>query len=258
MPLKKLDPVLATFSLFTLEKPVWTAEEAACTLDLSLSSVYRYLASLNEVGLVTTATPGNYTLGPAILQLNLQLQLTDPLLLASQNIMAALIDYAPPDSTMLLCRYYGDRVLCVHQVIGEAPQTQVGHQRGRPMPLFQGAPSRAILAYLSPRTMRRVYDANVANISVIGLGNNWNEFRMALTRMRKSDFVVSYHEIDADRIAIAAPILELDLHALGSLSYVLSETDADPSLIRRLGALVSSAAREIGAKLRGEVPQDFK
>ena len=38
------DRALGVLKLFSLEKPVWTAEEAAAQLEVSISSAYRYLS----------------------------------------------------------------------------------------------------------------------------------------------------------------------------------------------------------------------
>ncbi len=98
------DRALGVLTLFSLEKPVWTAEEVAGRLEVSISSAYRYLSNLMELGLVATAGAGRYVLGPAIIQLDRQIQLTDPMLQQAHPIMEELIVYAPPGSVMLLCR----------------------------------------------------------------------------------------------------------------------------------------------------------
>ncbi|MGT2493893.1 helix-turn-helix domain-containing protein [Cupriavidus basilensis] len=47
-----------------MEKPIWTAEEVAARLEVSISSAYRYLSNLMEIGLVASAGTGRYVLGP--------------------------------------------------------------------------------------------------------------------------------------------------------------------------------------------------
>ncbi|MGT2493894.1 hypothetical protein ACU4GD_33900 [Cupriavidus basilensis] len=39
------------------------------------------------------------------------------MLQVARPVMDELIGYAPPGSVMLLCRAFGDSVLCVHQVL---------------------------------------------------------------------------------------------------------------------------------------------
>ena len=248
------EKILTALALFSVERPVWTAEEAAEVLGVSLSSAYRYFALLGDSGLVTMVSAGRYTLGPSIIQLDRQIQMTDPLLLAARPVMQEIVSYAPPGSVVLLCRYYGDRVLCVHNVFGDGPQALVSYERGRPMPLFRGATSKAILANLPHRTLRRLFQDHGAEIQAAGLGDDWLTFRSSLARVRKAGAVVTMHEVDRDRLGIAAPILKEDRHALGSLSFVLRESAADASQIRRLGAVVTAAAGDIEAALRTPAP----
>ncbi|QUD90256.1 IclR family transcriptional regulator [Phenylobacterium montanum] len=242
--------MLAVLGLFSIERPVWTAEEAADVLSVSLSSAYRYFALLGEAGLVTTIATGRYTLGPSISQWDRQIQLTDPLLTAARPVMQDLVGYAPPGSAVLLCRYFGDRVLCVFNVFSEGPQSLVSYERGRPMPLFRGATSKAILANLPHRALRRLQEEHAGEIAAAGLGEDWPTFRTNLAALRKAGAVVTRQEVDRDRVGIAAPILKDDRHALGSLSFVVRDSTTDASQIRRLSAIVIAAAGDIEAALR--------
>jgi DNA-binding IclR family transcriptional regulator len=244
------EKVLLALGLFSAEHPIWTVEEGAAALGASLSSAYRYFAQLSEAGLVTTVSTGRYTLGPSIIELDRQIQLTDPLLLAARPVMQQIIAYAPARTVVLLCRSYGDRVLCVHNVFGDGPQELISYERGRPMPLFRGATSKAILAHLDHRTLKRLYEAHPDEIAAAGLGASLAEFRAALASLRKGAAVVTLHEIDPGRMGIAAPILKDDRQPLGSLSFVVQENAADASAIRLLSAVVLAAAADIEAALR--------
>lgn len=239
------DRALGVLSLFSLEKPVWTAEEVAARLEVSISSAYRYLSNLMDLGLVTTAGTGRYVLGPAIIQLDRQIQLTDPMLQQARPLMEELIVYAPPGSVMLLCRAFGDSVLCVHQVLNQGPQAVVSYERGRPMIMFRGATSRIILAFQQTRTLQAIYARHADEIRAAGLGEDWTSFRQALTQLRKAGHVVSYGEIDPGRVGIAAPILNEDGRAVGSLSYVVAASEIDARGVSRLVHLLVPAAAEI-------------
>jgi IclR helix-turn-helix domain len=126
------DRTISVLKLFTLDRPTWTVEEAAPALHVSVSSAYRYFAALTEAGLLTTASSSHYILGPAIIQYDRQIQLTDPLLRIAKPIVAEIIRFAPENSTVLLCRIFRDTVLCVHQVTVVNAATRVSYERGRP------------------------------------------------------------------------------------------------------------------------------
>ncbi len=250
------DRALGVLGLFSLDKPIWTAEEVAARLEVSISSAYRYLSNLMEIGLVASAGAGRYVLGPAIIQLDRQIQLTDPMLQVARPVMDELIGYAPPGSVMLLCRAFADSVLCVHQVVGPGPQSVVSYERGRPMIMFRGATSRIILAYQQTRTLQAIYNKHADEIRGAGLGDDWTAFRQALSRLRRAGHAVSHGEIDLGRVGLAAPVLSEDGRAIGSLSYVVAESAIDARGITRLTHLLSAAASEIGMALVAQGPAE--
>jgi DNA-binding IclR family transcriptional regulator len=237
------DRAFELLGLFSLEKPAWTVEQIAPELGVAVSSVYRLLGRLVRAGLVDTVTPGRYVLGPAIIQLDRQIQLTDPLVHAARSVMDYLIEFAPEGSTVLLCRAFRDAVLCVHQV-QKGPQAPVSYERGRPRPLFRGATSKAILAFMPRRTLIRLYELRAEDIQAAGLGNTWKEFLAKLRSWRVAGHVLANSEVDRARFGIAAPVLA-DRKAIGSLSFVLDAGKADERTVNRLAPMVMSAAREI-------------
>ncbi len=229
--------------LFTLERPIWTVEQAAGSLGVSASSAYRYFAALLNAGLLTAASSNAYTLGPAIIQYDRQIQIADPLLRAAKPVMADIMRFAPSGSTVLLCRIYRETVLCVHQLAAGERFRQVSYERGRPMPLFRGATSKIILAHLAPRDLRRVYDASPAEVAAADLGRTWDAFRSTMTQMRKVGHAITRAELDAESIGIAAPILDDSRKVLGSLSYVI------PVAEERIAAWLASLAMMGAAKV---------
>jgi DNA-binding IclR family transcriptional regulator len=243
------DRAVGVLRLFTLEKPAWTVEETAKALGVSVSSAYRYVATLSEAGFLTPASTGRYMLGPAFIQYDRQIQLTDPLLRAAEPIMGELVAYAPDGTTLVLCRVFGDVVLCVHQVLGRGPQPLVSYQRGRPMPLFRGATSKIILAYLQPHHLRRLHAEQGDEIEAAGLGADFPSFKQALAVLRKAGHAVTRHELDPGRVGIAAPILGADRRVLGSLSFIVAEAKLDKRLQDSLTALVVGGAHDIEAAL---------
>ena len=237
------DRSIGLLKLFTLQKPVWTVDAAAEALQVSPSSAYRYFAVLTKAGLLTTAATGQYVLGPAIIQYDRQIQLTDPLLQLAKPVMGEIARFAPPDSTVLLCRLFHDTVLCAYQVVNSAARNNISYERGRPMPLFRGATSKILLAHLSWRELRRLYDANQEESRAAGLGDTWEAFRAAMARMRKAGHAITHAEVDPDCIGLAVPILEPTRRVVGSLSYVIPVSEE--RLAIRLVALLTAGAREI-------------
>ena len=245
------DRAVRALKLFTVEQPDWTVEGVAAALGVSTSSAYRYVATLEEAGFVTTVSNGRYTLGPAFIEGDRQIQLTDPLLRSAQPVMSEMLRFAPADSAVLLCRLYRDTVLCVHQATGSSHPPELSYQRGRPMPLFRGATSKVILAGMTGRDLRRLFRKRQADIDAAGLGRDWDTFRRALAQIRKEGHLVTRAELDQNPTGIAAPIFDIAKRVLGSLSYVIPESP--PSIELRLAAVVTASAIEIETAMHGGI-----
>ena len=137
------DRLLSVLGLFTVEQPQWTVDDAAKQLGVSGPTAYRYFKRLTGAGLISPVSGASYTLGPAIIQMDRQIQVSDPMLRAARGVMHTLIPRAGEGSALLLCRLFHDRVMCVHQVLGRGPQEPVSYERGRLMPLFAARPPRS-------------------------------------------------------------------------------------------------------------------
>lgn len=247
------DRLLSVLGLFTVEQPQWTVDDAARQLGVSGPTAYRYFKRLTGAGLISPVSGASYTLGPAIIQMDRQIQVSDPMLRAARGVMHALIPRAGDGSALLLCRLFHDRVMCVHQVLGRGPQEPVSYERGRLMPLFRGATSKIILAHLPARTLKSMFEQNAAEIARAGFGENWDEFRSSLAAIRRAGVVVTRGEIDPGRVGIGAPLFDRDRNILGSLSFALTAGRADNALIGRLTPLLIAGAREI-ERLMNEEP----
>lgn len=247
------DRLLSVLGLFTVEQPQWTVDDAAKQLGVSGPTAYRYFKRLTGAGLISPVSGASYTLGPAIIQMDRQIQVSDPMLRAARGVMHALIPRAGDGSALLLCRLFHDRVMCVHQVLGRGPQEPVSYERGRLMPLFRGATSKIILAHLPARTLKSMFEQNAAEIAQAGFGKSWDEFRSSLAAIRRAGVVVTHGEIDPGRVGIGAPLFDRDRNILGSLSFALPAGRADDALIGRLTPLLIAGAREI-ERLMNEEP----
>lgn len=244
------DHLLSLLQLFTPEKPEWTVDEASKEIQVSVSTAYRYFRSLCSAGLLDRFSNGNYILGPAIIEFDRRIRLTDPLIKIARPAMQRLVARSENIGVALLCRIYRNRVMCVHQEFKGISEEHLGYERGRPMPMFLGASSKIIFANLSSRSARWFFTRFHEEIAHAGLGTDWNEVKSNLRRIRKSGVSVTGGEVDSGRVGIAAPVFGFDGDVVGSISLVLFEKDATPEMIANCSALVQAAGREIDAALR--------
>ena len=82
-----LSKMLHILQLFTEAEPVWSTAAILEALETSRSTGYRYIKALHDAGLLNSVRNGYYSLGPRIIEMDLQIRLTDPLLLASHGVL---------------------------------------------------------------------------------------------------------------------------------------------------------------------------
>ena len=93
------------------------------------------------------------------------------------------------------------------------------YERGRPMPLTQGATSKVILANLPRRRLARLL-AKMDNEPRNLQRPEAEEFRLELAEIRKRGYCMSRGEIDSDMMGFAAPILWAEFGIVASFSIV--------------------------------------
>ena len=240
------DRALSVLNLFG-DRGEWTVEEAAKQLELTISTAYRYFRSLANAGLVTAYAPSRYVLGPAIIQLDRQMRMNDPLITAAEPVMERIANDVGLNHVLLLTRLYRSMVMCVHQEFVEKPDFAVSYTRGRPIPLERGASSKVILAFLSPRILRQIKGRGDLSDTVL------EKLRPELRSIRNAGYSITVSEIDSGMRGIAVPIFAPDGGVSGSLSIVAraesqSTEDIQSSLERLIhGRKAIEAALEVRA-----------
>ena len=243
------DKLLLVFGLFTLEEPEWTVDAAAERLNLGTSTAYRFFKSLSDVGLISAFATGRYVLGPAIVQLDRQTRLLDPLIKVAQPIMKAVVAEIDVPGVLLLCRLFRNQVMCIHQEFLDRPSSVISYERGRPMPLYRGAASKAILAHLPARFVRSFHEAHRMEMSAAGFAPNWEGVKATLRRLRSNQVCVTAGELDTGMTGIASPLHNAEGAVDASLGFVMPDSEEGSGQVAVVSAALSSAATEIDARL---------
>jgi DNA-binding IclR family transcriptional regulator len=161
-------------------------------------------------------------------------------------VLRRLLEHVGPDATLLLCRLYRDQVMCVAQLRGPKALAHLAYERGRPMPLLRGAPSKAILAQLPARRAEQLWQSEARKGA---RDPEWPSFRSHLASIRKAGVVVSNSEVDSGVIGVAACVFEQPGRPVGALCAALPNETATPPMIARVSILVRASADEITATL---------
>ncbi len=242
------DRVLSILDLFTEQNPVWRPEVLMEKLGVARATMYRYLRALVETGFLTPDGGGGYSLGPRFIEMDRQIRLADPLLQVARPVMRGLRPEFSGD--ILLCRYYGQSVMSILEDRAD-PKILANSvlDRGRPFPLFLGAPSRIILANLTEQQQQRLFLRHTQDITAAGLGQNWLEFRNTMRGMVERGYAVA-SDIDKDLIGISSAVFLPSGEVTGSLCLVKMRQEVGEADIAAYGAKVFAAAKEISACLR--------
>ena len=235
------DRLLGILSLFGEHRTVWTVEDIAASLGVSNSTAYRYVRSLCDAGLLDPVHGDGYRLGPAIIEYDRLIRLSDPMLAAAEPVLQKLQADCGRNTMTFLSRLYRETVMSLLEVSGEnAPR--ISYERGRPMSMFKGATSKIILAYLPRRTLRRLFDRHEAEICAGVEVGDWAGFLSLLKDLRRNGHCIARAEIDPGCLGVAAPVFDRDGAVLGSLSVVVAVDTVSVADTDRLAGLTVVAA----------------
>ncbi len=225
----------------------WTPEDMMRHLPCARSTLYRHLRVLLDAGLVSSLPDVGYTLGPRIAELDYEMRTGDPLIANGRPLLQALV--RDIQGVGLLCRYYRDRVLCVHQEQGAA-EFRSGYERGRAMPLARGAASRAILANVKLAHLRQIYERQAKEFTRVGLGKTFADLQEHLRLIRKHGYCITHGEVTPGVVGIAAAVLDGQGEVIGSLSVTVTARKLSERRMRRISDRVMFAARALTAAMR--------
>jgi DNA-binding IclR family transcriptional regulator len=239
--MNSLRRMLAVLQLIRADRPLVDIDDIRGELGYAPATAYRYLRELVGVGLLVR-WPGGYGLGPRIIEYDLMIRESDPLLNRSRELVRALARQT--GLNVLLSELFEDTVISIHQEYGVDPG-ELNFGRGRPMPLFRSATSRVILAHLPPRRLRRLHDSHAGSAELQALGADWGAFAQAMRAIRRQGWCRSSGELDPGKTGLAAPIFDDAQRVIGSITLVGHSARFDAIDADALCRAVVEAGREI-------------
>jgi DNA-binding IclR family transcriptional regulator len=242
-----LEKMMEILDLFDGGGQRWTPEDMMQRLSCPRSTLYRHLRVLLDAGLVSSLPDIGYTLGPRIAELDYEMRTNDPLIANGRPLLQALV--RDIHGVGLLCRYYRDRVLCVHQE-HDAAEFHSGYERGRAMPLARGAASRAILAHMKLAHLRRIYERQSKEFRQVGLGKTFAELQEHLRQIRKQGYCITHGEVTPGVVGIAAAVLDGQGEVIGSLNVTVTARSVSERRMQRIADRVAFAARALTQVMR--------
>ncbi len=186
--------------------------ELATATGQPLSSVYRHVALLRELGLLEQGRRGQYHVSARVYGLTRAADAAGGLIVRARPVLHRLA--ALTGETAVLVRLLGDAAVAVDQVESNPP-IRLAYSPGRTMPLTAGAPAKMLLASL-PASSRTAYLDRLSNLDAAFARRraDWNK---ELTTARQQDWAESFGEVDRGLWGVSAPI-RLGGHVVAALS----------------------------------------
>ena len=220
--------------------------EIARELGLSKAVVHRILQSLATRSLVRAdAGTREYRLGPGAIALGARAMRDFDLRLAAQPTLRRMRDITK-ETTTLSARLQDSRIYLDQY---ESPQEiKMTVELGRPYPLYAGASSRAILAFLAEETIERVISRGLERLTPETIRSP-RELRRRLAESRATGYAISKGERQSAAGSVAAPVFGIDGDVVGSISVCGPVDRFDDATITRYVPIVASGAAEISRAL---------
>jgi DNA-binding IclR family transcriptional regulator len=187
---------------FDAARPRADVPALARAAGLPISSAYRHLALLREMGLVEEDRPGLYRVTPRVHALARAADGASPLVLAARPHLERLA--AATGATVVLFRLFGDVCMAADAVEPRRP-VHLSGVSGRSFPMHLGAPSKLLLASL-PASVRNAYLDRIERADPAE--RQQRRAREAeLAAIRKRGWAESHGEVDPGMWAVAAPVM---------------------------------------------------
>jgi IclR family pca regulon transcriptional regulator len=243
---------LAILSTFHSDRPLIGVSELSRGLDLSRSTVHRYVATLAKLGyLQQDPDSKRYRLGPKVLDLGFSALNSMDLLEISAPHLRQLSDET--QRTVNLAILDGTDVVYIERCRSARPGQQeidLNLHVGARLPAYCTAMGKAILAFLPEERLEEL----IAEIDFVPRGPNAltgaKAFREELDKIRISGIAVNDEELAYGLRSIAAPIYTHTGDVLAAVNLAVHRTMVSmDELLDRFGPAVLRAAHDISLSM---------
>ncbi|MED4730004.1 IclR family transcriptional regulator [Aneurinibacillus migulanus] len=226
-----------------------TLQEMVDLLTLPKTSLHRQVKALEEMGFLTRDADGKYALGLIFLELGQLVAERLDIRRIAFPYMCRLRDEVK-EAVNLIVRE-GDEAIYIEKVDTHNP-VRLYTRVGRRSPLYAGACSRILLAFMSPEEAENYISRTDLKAIASGTITDRNELREVVARARMHGYSVSYSELEDHSAAVAAPIFNHRGQAVAGLSMAGLEAHYEDEnltlLIQKIKQTAGEISRQLGYK----------
>lgn len=227
-----------------------SATELGGRLDMSRSTIYRYLYTLRSYGLVEKVDYGDsFRLGPRVFQLARVARQGIGLIDVALPIMEAL--GATTKEVVLLTRRSGSLVTCIERVESSQP-IRLSYERGQVLPIHAGASAKVLLAFESSDEIDRVLRSVRLERFTENTVTSVTKLKAQLNVIREQGYEVSVGEVDVGVCGVGAPIFGPTGRVIAAISvagpqFRMGEAELPKIIpaVKEAAATISSRAAEV-------------
>ena len=245
---QSVDRITEILGAFTHQQPALGVTEISARIGLATSTVHRLLSALEFNGFVRQMKDRRYVLGPLLLQLAYAAATHSSLREIALPVMQQLRDDV--EETVGLHELAGphDRVT-IAQAESRLALRRTYTDLGVPVPLPQGAPGKALLAFLPLAQQEKILSAKLEAVTNATITDP-AELRAQLKETRRIGYSVSLGERTPGTRAVAAPIWDHTGYPIAGMSISAPEFRMPIERLHELGAIVKATAWEV-SKMMG-------
>ena len=218
------------------------ADELGTTLDMPLSTVYRYLRTLGDFGFVDR-NGGLFRIGPKLL-IGTGANVSSERLIRHADAALRMLAEETGE-TAIVVRRIGLASVCLHQIESDEP-LRVTVPPGDMSPLYAGAPGRALLAFAPAEVLEEVLGQDLVRIT--DSTPTEAELRATLGGIVMTGMAISEGELIEGSVSMAAPVFRED-GIVGAIAVIGPAFRCDEAWRTRVGRLLQGAARTINEEL---------
>ena len=240
------DRALTILQMFGDDRLVLSATDVADRLGVARSTAYRYLQTLVQSQFLSEDGRGGFRLGMKVLELSR---------LARRNY--GLGDIAVPamrelterfHQTVLLTRQMGQAVVCLEREESREQYVRLSYERGTVLELNAGASALVLLAWLPEQEQRATLEGAVLPRFTAATVVDPERLLQRWRSIRSDGFAISYGEVDAEAVGIAAPIFQASGRVIAAISVVLMRSRVSDAGIEDIRVAVLDGARHLSER----------
>jgi DNA-binding IclR family transcriptional regulator len=187
---------------FTEQRPNATVDELAKMVGVPLSTAYRYVSLLREVGLVEEDRNSGFVLSSLVVPMARAARAANPLLHVAEPIIRKLSENT--NETVLLLKRMDTSAVCIARVDSTKP-IRLSFEIGRPVSLTGGAASKILLSAMPKEERRRFFDELKKDTRP---PNGLSKIEKELESIERNQWAVSSGELDEGIWAAAAAVTD--------------------------------------------------